>query len=66
MSYQLSIAVKDGVATIEQSPASPPPDGRFVIMGDGPTGDSQAENIMLERRGVNDSVVVQIFGNHQA
>lgn len=63
MAYQLSIKVKDGVAEIEQSLATPPPDGRFVILGEINESSSPNEMLSLERRGTNDAIVIHLSGS---
>lgn len=65
MSYQLTVTVKDGKATVEESKTSLPPDGKFVINGHVPTeGTWQAENIQVTRHDPQDSVVIQASGTH--
>lgn len=50
MSYQISVVVKDGVATVDQNATSLPPDGEFSINGHVPLeGTWQAESINVTR-----------------
>lgn len=65
MSYSLAVTVTDGVASVDESGTSLPPDGKFVINGHVPVeGTWQAENVQVTRQDVNGNVVIQASGTH--
>lgn len=68
MSYQITVVVKDGKATVDESGTSLPPDGKFTINGHIPTeGTWQAENIAVARLepGENgDQMIIQSASTH--
>lgn len=50
MSYQITVVVKDGKATVDDSGTSLPPDGKFTINGHVPSpGTWAAEHIQATR-----------------
>lgn len=63
MSYQITVVVKDGKATVDDSGTSLPPDGKFVINGHVPTeGTWQADHIQVTRFNAEGNVEVQASG----
>lgn len=60
MSYQITVVVKDGKATVDDSGTSLPPDGKFTINGHVPSeGTWQAENIQVTRLGDGRNISIQ-------
>jgi hypothetical protein len=69
VSYQITVVVKDGKATVDDSGTSLPPDGKFTINGHVPSeGTWQAENIAVARMDSDDQgrdqVIVQAASTH--
>ena len=67
MSYRITVVVKDGVASIDESgtTVNADADGKYVVNGHVPVeGTRQVENVQVTRSDKDGKTIVQASGTH--